>query len=79
MTEAEKIKQWFTQPVTDAAIRRDGLSIAKIEEMAGLPKMTLRKYLDGVNPTFPNKHLHRLVPILMHYGYKPVSVLYQFL
>lgn len=53
-------------------LRRRCLSVKQLEREAGLPAGTLNHFI-GRRRMLSGEHLDKLVPILVEFGYKPVT------
>ncbi|WP_143150529.1 hypothetical protein [Arenibacter nanhaiticus] len=55
-------------PLRDWLLERDALSIRKLEDNCGIPKDTLRHFLNE-RRNFPEKHYRSLLKELVKYGF----------
>lgn len=65
-SELKNIEQYFTER------RKRCLSVKAIEVEAGIPAKTLSHFLKG-RRLLNAEHLNTLIPVLVDFGYKPVT------
>lgn len=70
MTELSNIKKYFTAKISGEVCRKDIISVRKIEVAAGMPLQTLHDFLNEKKYVHIEKHVDKLVPILVEFGYK---------
>ena len=74
MTDQEHIFNWLTEPILQTEItRRKILNISKIETLAKMPAKTLTFFLNGDRYKNITNHVHKLIPVLEEFGYKPMK------
>ncbi len=80
MTESDNIKKYLTAKLNSGEYcRADVLSIKKIEQLAGIPTKNLHDFLKNKKYVHIEKHLDKIVPVLVNFGYKPLNSDNQFL